>query len=428
MRRPVRRIRPYQKSKGNNMKFKYVSSTVALVGLLAASTAAFGQTVDVQQYWTSASESKAMHAIADEFKARGGKWIDSPSADFDAALAAATSRIAGGEPPTALLMTPNSAMRDLAGAGSLRNLNDLATEGGWQKQIPEIVWNKLNVDGNLVALPVGIHADNWLYYSKEVFSKYGIEEPKSLDEMFAVADKLKAAGVTAFAVGGEPWQEAMILWDLILAVGGPEYYNQLVVKRDPEAMKSPVVEQAFEMYRRISTYVDPSSPGRSWNDTTNMIINGKAGMQLMGDWARGEFIAAGKKPGEDFGCMIVPGKLGYQILVDVFVFPQNTDEDRVSGQTLLAKTIMDTKVEAKIAEVKGSIPSRLDVDTSSLDACAAKGVEALATPGVAVSDFIDALPGDLGGRANDIATQFWTDPSMTPKAGAEALISLLQSE
>ena len=61
--------------------------SLALLSLLA--TTAVAQTVDVQQYWTSASESKAMNAIADAYKARGGKWIDSPSADFDSAIAAA---------------------------------------------------------------------------------------------------------------------------------------------------------------------------------------------------------------------------------------------------------------------------------------------------------------------------------------------------
>ena len=90
--------------------------------------ASFAQTVDVQQYWTSSSESKAMNAIADAYKARGGKWIDSPSADFDSAIAAATSRIAGGEPPSAVLMTPSGAMRDLATAGQLRDFTDMAAD------------------------------------------------------------------------------------------------------------------------------------------------------------------------------------------------------------------------------------------------------------------------------------------------------------
>lgn len=411
------------------MNLKRCSSAMALFGLLAVSTSAFAQTVDVQQYWNSASESKAMNTIADAYKARGGKWIDSPSADFDSAIAAATSRIAGGEPPSAVLMNPNAAMRDLASSGQLRNFDDLAAKAGWQKAMAPIVWDKLNVDNHLVALPVGIHADNWIWYSKSLFQAAGIEEPKTLDEMFAAADKLKAAGHTAFAVGGEPWQEVTILTDFILALGGPEYWNKLFIKRDPEALKSTLLPKAFELFRKVSTYTDPASPGRSWNETTNMVVTGKAGMQFMGDWARGEFLAAGQVAGKGFGCFLTPtDKPAYAILVDIFAFPVNKDEDRIKGQTLLAETVMDPAVEAKIAAVKGSVPSRLDVDTSSLDLCAVKGVKALATPGVAVSSTYDALPGDLNGRMTDLATQFWTDPSMTVDAGVKGLVDILQSK
>jgi glucose/mannose transport system substrate-binding protein len=412
-----------------DMNLRYLSASVAMLGLLATAAPVLAQTVDVQQYWTSASESKAMNAIADAYKAKGGKWIDSPSADFDSTIAAATSRIAGGEPPSAVLMTPSAAMRDLAKSGQLRHFDDMAAAGGWQKVMPPLIWDKLSIDGHLVALPVGIHADNWIWYSKPLFDELKIEEPKNLDEMFAAADKLKAAGHTAFAVGGEPWQEVSIFTDMVIALGGPEYWNELFIKRDPEAMKSPILPKAFDLYRKVSTYVDPASPGRSWNDTTNMVINGKGGMQFMGDWARGEFLAAGKVPGKDFGCFLAPSdKPAYAVIVDIFAFPINTDEDRIKGQTLLADSIMDPGVEAKIASVKGSVPSRSDVDTSMLDSCAAKGVKALATPGLAVSASYDALPGDLNGQMTDLATQFWTDPSMTSEAAVERLTAILQSE
>ena len=411
------------------MNIRHFSSTAALLGMLVASTSAFAQTVDVLQYWTSASESKAMNAIADAYKARGGKWIDSPAADFDSAVAAATSRIAGGEPPSAVLMTPSAAMRDLARAGQLRNFDDLATAGGWQKVMPPLVWDKLSVDGHLVALPVGIHADNWIWYSKPLFAKLGIEEPKNLDEMFAAADKLKAAGYTGFAVGGEPWQEVSILTDMIIALGGPEYWNQLFIKRDPEAMKSPILPKAFDLFRKVSTYADPASPGRSWNDTTNMVITGKAGMQFMGDWARGEFLAAGQVAEKDFGCFLAPSdKPAYAVIVDIFAFPVNKEEDRVKGQTILADTVMDPAVEAKIAAVKGSVPSRSDVDISKLDACAVKGAKLLANPSTAVSAAYDALTGDLNGQMTHLATQFWTDPSMTSDAAVESLTSILKSK
>lgn len=411
------------------MKLRHLTSTIAVLGLFAASNSAFAQTVDVQHYWTSSSESKAMNTIADAFKSKGGKWIDSPSADFEAALAAATSRIAGGEPPSAVLMTPNSALRDLAGSGQLRDFDDLAAEGGWQKVMSPLVWSKLSVNNHLVALPVGIHAENWIWYSKPLLEELKIEEPKTFDELFAAADKIQASGRIGIATGGEPWQEVAILFSSILALGGPDYWNELIVKRSPEALKSPVLPRAFDVFRKISTYADPASPGRSWNDTTNLVVNGKAGFQFMGDWARGEFLAAGKVAGKDFGCLLTPGeKPSYAVVIDVFAFPVNKDEDRIKGQTLLAQSVMDPAVEEQIAEVKGSVPSRTDVDTTKLDVCAQLGAKTLATPGAAVQAAYDALAGDLNGQATDLATQFWTDKSMTTQAAVESFSKILQSE
>ena len=38
-----------------------------------------------------------------------------------------------------------------------------------------------------------------------------------------------------------------------------------------------------------------------------MVITGKAAMQVMGDWAKGEFIAAGLTAGKEYGCVILGG-------------------------------------------------------------------------------------------------------------------------
>ena len=66
-----------------------------------------------------------------------------------------------------------------------------------------------------------------------------------------------------------------------------------------------------ETFDRMSTLsapiVDDNFSGRDWNLATAMVINGEAGFQMMGDWAKGEFLNAGKVPGQDFLCFRFPG-------------------------------------------------------------------------------------------------------------------------
>jgi glucose/mannose transport system substrate-binding protein len=78
----------------------------------------------------------------------------------------------------------------------------------------------------------------------------------------------------------------------------------------------------FTDLRALKALADDGYANRNWNDTTNLVITGKAGLQVMGDWARGESAAAGMKGVEDFGCMI--GLNEDSLLVstdgDIFVF------------------------------------------------------------------------------------------------------------
>jgi glucose/mannose transport system substrate-binding protein len=102
------------------------------------------------------------------------------------------------------------------------------------------------------------------------------------------------------AHGGQNWQDFTTFESVVLGVGGAKFYQDALVKLDPKALTSDTMKQSLETFRRIKSYTDPGAPGRDWNLATAMLIQGKAGFQLMGDWAKGEFIAAGKAPNKDF--------------------------------------------------------------------------------------------------------------------------------
>ena len=67
------------------------------------------------------------------------------------------------------------------------------------------------------------------------------------------------------------------------------------------------MEQVFDRMTVIRGYVDDNFSGRDWNLASAMVINGDAAFQFMGDWAKGEFLNAGKVPGQDFLCFRFPG-------------------------------------------------------------------------------------------------------------------------
>ena len=130
----------------------------------------------------------------------------------------------------------------------------------------------------------------------------------------------------------------------------------------------------FDTVRKIQGYFDTGRNGRDWNLATAMVINGKAGMQFMGDWAKGEFENAGKKAGKDYVCAPVPGTANsYTFNVDSFVFFQQKGEKNATpGQLALAKTIMTPDFQEQFSLLKGSVPVRLGVKMDKFDDCAKK--------------------------------------------------------
>ena len=106
-----------------------------------------------------------------------------------------------------------------------------------------------------------------------------------------------------------------------------------------------------------------------------MLIIGKDGMQIMGDWANGEFTAANKIAGQHDGCIAGLGPATpYLIQGDVLVFPKATKADAVHAKKLLANVISAPATRLAFSKLKGSIPVWPGSDAGALDACAQQGM------------------------------------------------------
>ncbi len=390
--------------------------------LLLACSASGAQAADpkpeVIHWWTSKSESAAVRTIADAYRKSGGVWNDTAIAGADQARAVAINRIVGGNPPMAAQFNTTKQFTDLVEQGMLNNVDDVAQREGWDKFLPEPLLNVIRVKGHYYAVPVNIHMQAWIWYSKAAFKKAGIvKEPASVDELFAALDKLKAAGIVPLAHGGQPWQENILFLAMLGHVGGTELYLKVLRDRDPTAINSDAFKKVLVSYKRLQSYVDAGSPGRNWNDATAMVISGKAGVQMMGDWAKGEFGAAGMTAGKEYGCIAgFNARSPYLIQGDAFVFPKTSNAQQIKYQKLLASTIVSPAVQVAFNKLKGSIPIRGDVDASSMDECARIGIAIMKdrTRHVGIGEVY--LTPDQNGALQDVLTAFWNTKMPVEKA------------
>jgi glucose/mannose transport system substrate-binding protein len=377
--------------------------------LAAAQASAPGPKAEVVHWWTSGGESAAVKTLADAYRAAGGTWVDMAVALGEQARAVAINRIVGGNPPTAAQFNTSKQFLDIVEQGMLTPMDEVALRDGWDKFLPEIVLNAVRVKGHYYAVPVNIHMPTWLWYSKAALKAAGVAaEPKSMDELFAALDKLKAAGLVGLAHGGQSWQDNTVFTAVLANVGGRELYLKVLRDRDAAVIQSDAFRQVLLSFKRLQGYVDKGSPGRNWNDATALLINGKAGFQFMGDWAKGEFSLAGKVPGRDYGCIAGFGpQAPYIIQGDVFVFPKAKSPHALKAQQLLASVITAPATQVAFSQRKGSIPIRTDVDTSKLDACAQQGVAIMKDKSRHLGNGEIYLTPDQNGALADILTAYW---------------------
>ena len=328
--------------------------------------------VEVLHWWTSGGEAKSVEELKRMLAAQGVTWHDFAVAGGggDAAMNALKARVDAAHPPTAAQIK-GPAIQDWGRKGVLANLDEVASQGNWDVKLPRTIAAQMKVDGHWAAVPVNVHRVNWLWINKDMLRKVGGRVPDSWDSFFALADRFKAAGIVPLAHGGQPWQDLTTFEIVTLGVGGPDFYRQALVAMDPAAWRSPTMGKVIETFRRLKPYTDKDAGGRDWNKATEMVIKGQAGMQFMGDWAKGEFLAAGKKPETDFVCTAAPGTwTAYIYNIDSFAMFRLKDPQAVVGQNALARTIMSGEFQEIFNLNKGSIPVALGANMSAFDHCA----------------------------------------------------------
>lgn len=409
----------------DSFRYALLGSVVA-VGLGAAAQAA-DMEAEVIHWWTSGGESAAIKVFADEFTARGGEWIDQAIAGGENARTQGINRIVGGNPPTAMQLNTGTQFDELVENGLLRNLDDIAEAGGWRENLPAVIAEATTRDGSFYAAPINIHGQNWFFYNTQVFADAGVEPPTTFGELIAAGPALRDAGVIPLALGGQSWQERLTFNAVMLGEGGSDLYLKVLGENDIDSIRSNEFRQVVETFVAMRDLVDEGSPGRAWNDATAMVITGKAAVQVMGDWAKGEFIAADLTPGKEYGCTVPSSDEGLILGGDVFVFPMVEGEAQQAAQATLAAMMMEPGPQVAFNEKKGSVPVLINVDVSGMDDCAQTAMGLLQNPEQQIPSNEYLASQDINGALQDAITQFWNSPEMSIDDFVESYVTAIES-
>ncbi|MGE6742181.1 ABC transporter substrate-binding protein [Allorhizobium pseudoryzae] len=399
---------------------------MAMASVMLPATYASATDLEVTHWWTSGGEAAAVKELAKAFDATGNKWVDGAIAGSGGtARPIMISRITGGDPMGATQFNHGRQAQELAQAGLMRDLTSVAEKGKWKEIIkPASLLESCTIDGKIYCAPVNIHSWQWLWLSNDAFKTAGVPVPKNWNEFVAAGPALQKAGIQPLAMGGQPWQATGAFDTLIISLGGKDLYMKVFKDKDAKAAAGPEMAAIFKAADEARKLAKGTNV-QDWNQATNMVVTGKAGGQIMGDWAQGEFQLAGKVAGTDYTCL--PGLGLNQYLTaggDAFYFPLLKDEAKSKAQETLAEVIVDPKTQVAFNLKKGSLPVRGDVDLSAANDCMKKGLEVLAKGNI-LSSTDQLLSPDTQKQKEDLFSQFFANESMTPEAAQKRFSDII---
>jgi len=358
---------------------------VSLLFVFSFSAVAQEGEVEIFSWWTAGGEAEALDALIEFFNEEypDVEVINSTvagGAGFNARRVLKTRMVAGNPPDSfqihggAELIDTYVKIKIYGGeelvetyveASKMEPITGLLEEWGIKDKFNQQILEMTAYQGEYYSIPVNVHRSNAVFYNKEVLKENNIEPPTDLAGFKAALASLEEAGVVPLALGDtNKWPASQVFETLLLATLGPDGYNGLWNGETDAA--DPAIREALVHFKDIMQYVNEDHSSLSWHDATQLVYEGKAGFNIMGDWAEGYLKTLGWTPGEEFGWMAVPGTEGsFLFITDTFGLPKDAPNPDNAKKWL--KIIASKEGQDIFNPIKGSIPARLDADKSKYD-------------------------------------------------------------
>ena len=324
-----------------NKNLKKIASVLMFVAMASTLLAGCGGSGDSSQSSSASGKTKLTlwhiqtATAADAIKASVKRFmeanpeyevevVDQVNDSYKQKLAMAMS---ANQTPDVFIQWGGSGLIDYVNSNKIADLTDLMNKDNYKDKFIDAGINQCSYNGKIYAVPVENVSVAGFFYNKDVFAKYGVEEPKTISELEAACDKLKENGVAPFALANATkWTGSMYYMYLATRFGGLDAFANAASGEG--SFENPAFEFAGN---KIQDWVKKGYFMDGFNgmdddsgQARQALYKGDDAMDLMGSWFTGTVL--GENP--DF-----MSKLGF------FPFPalDSSKED----QSLCAGTVGD---------------------------------------------------------------------------------------
>jgi len=357
--------------------------------------------VEIFSWWMNGGELQALDSTLKLFKERNPHaTVTNVAVEYaDKARTELRDRMVKGFPPdtfqanTGADLLNNWVLTNAKDAqeSKVESLQQIAIDRGWIDAFHPKVLEAATYDDELWALPVNVHRINSLVIRKDLFEKYDLKVPETIDELYALCDHIKHdeqiqkeapdedEGMACLGLGNRwDWTLSQMTFEMILPalIGADDYRDFWMGKKSGDVKE--VVEAmdvALHLYCggtdtsdcRATSYFNSDVDDIDWDDGVLKVAENRAMMAAMGDWAKGLLQAEGLTPGKEFDIVPFPGsEKTFVFTSDTFPLPKGATNRE--GALALLETFASVEGQVAFNQAKGSIPARsVDVDMGDFD-------------------------------------------------------------
>jgi multiple sugar transport system substrate-binding protein len=169
-------------------------------------------------------------------------------------------------------------------AGLFEDVTDVWESAGYNKSLAATA-PSLTIDGKKWGVPYTYY--QWgVYYREDIFKKLGIDVPKTWDQFLAACETLKKNDIAPITIGTKfLWTAAGVFDYLDLRVNGYDFHNDLTAGK--VKYTDPRIQKVFDRWDELVKpgYFVKNHASLSWQDALAPMVQGKAAMYVMGNFA-----------------------------------------------------------------------------------------------------------------------------------------------
>ena len=341
-----------------------------LFGNIAQASDAEAQ-AEILHWWSSAGEHAALDVFINEFKARGGHYYDSTKNNMNASREEAIDRMSKGYPSTLTQWNAGRDVEEFYDFGLIDAITEPSLVAKLKKLVPEAILDTVTHRGEIIAMPVNIHSENWLWHSTALIKQSDKIFTKDWQKFLALGEDLDKQNIPLLAVGDQPWQVRILFTSVFLGISR-DVYREFYLKSEESSVTRPEFKDVITAFSHLARYSKSFGDG-NWNTQVKAVADNQAGATFMGDWAKGEFQVLGKTPGKEYGCSLTASdNPGLLLGVDTFILGKVDSAEEQKGQGLMLDIISDPEVNLQFNLLKGSASPYMTPSSDSQDICSAQ--------------------------------------------------------